>query len=98
VIKRLALIGAGIGLLFCSTILFFLWLDGIFEWRIGGPHGLDLTRLLWPSSDLLTAAWRHTMRGALITLILVGINCLMYAGVGAGVGIILEWIRPSHQN
>jgi hypothetical protein len=46
VIKRLALIGAGIGLLFCSTILLFLWRYGILEWRIGGPHGLDLTLLL----------------------------------------------------
>jgi ABC-type Na+ efflux pump permease subunit len=98
VIKRLALIGAGIGLLICVTILLFLWLYGIFEWKIGGPHGLDLTRLLWPSSIMLTAGWRHTVRGALIAFILVAINCLIYAAVAAGIGIIVESIRPSQQN
>ena len=88
--KQLTLAGAGLGLLVSVTILSFLWLYGIFEWRIGGPEGFDMTLLLWPSSVMLIDGWRRTVPGILITLSSVLINSLLYAGLAWAAGSVIR--------
>jgi hypothetical protein len=88
-----ALLGASLGLIVCSTILTFLRLYGIIEWRIG--EAIDLTRVLWPSSVMLTVTWCSTLPGILITISSVAINCLLYAGIAVGIRTALQFaIRP----
>jgi hypothetical protein len=91
--RRLALVGAALGLLVSVTILSFLWRYGILEWRIGGSKSLDLTLLLWPSSVMLVDGWRRTVPGILITLPSVVINCLIYAVIAGAGGSVITRIR-----
>ena len=91
--RRLATVGACFGLLVCVTVLTFLCLYGILQWRVGGKPGIDLTRLLWPSVVMLTEGWRHTLPGILITLSSVVINCMVYAAAFAGIGTAVARVR-----
>ena len=61
-------------------VLTFLWLYGILEWRVTAGSSINLTRLLWPSSMMLTVTWRCTVPGIMTTLSSIAINCLLYMG------------------
>jgi hypothetical protein len=77
--KRAAIVGAIVGFLVCSAILILLYFYGV--WYLCPIGRTDLRAILWPSSIMLTVGWRTTMRGVLITLSAVAINCAVYAGV-----------------
>jgi hypothetical protein len=78
--KQTALLGGGLGFIVSGTVLAFLWLYGIFEWRLIKGSRIDLTRVLWPSSSMLTVTWRSTVPGIMITVFSIAINCLLYMG------------------
>ena len=90
--RQTALLGSGLGFIVSGTVLTFLWLYGILEWRITEGSSIDLTRALWPSSVMLTVSWRCTVPGIMITASSVAINCLLYMGIALLLRSVLIWL------
>ncbi len=72
---RVAVIGASIGLIVSLAVLTLLWFGVL---GILTVDGIDLMRIVWPSSVMLTVGWRTTPHGIFTTLISVAINCGIY--------------------
>jgi len=76
--RRLVL-SAGTGGLIVSTAILTLIAFGVAG--VLFTHEIDLMRVLWPSSLILTTGWRTTAHGITLTVISVFLNCLTYSVV-----------------
>jgi len=70
-----AVVGVSIGLIVSFALLTLLWFGvaGILT-----VDGIDLMRIFWPSSVMLTVGWRTTPHGIFMTFSSIAINCGIY--------------------
>src|SRR3979490_845482 len=76
--RRLVLSAGTVGLIVSTAILTLI------AFGVAGvlfTHEIDLMRVLWPSSLILTTGWRTTAHGITFSVISVSLNCLPYSVV-----------------
>jgi hypothetical protein len=88
--KQTAIVASAVALIVCGTVLDLLWKYGIWEIMLFGKT--DVRVILWPSSIMITAAWRGTPAGIAMTMSSIAINCILYVGVALLLRRCFRWI------
>ena len=88
--RHVLLAGGIVGLIVSGVVLALLWFGVA---GVLGVGRIDLMYVLWPSSIMLVMGWHSTIRGVMITISSVAINCLLYMAIAYALLTLLRVAR-----